>query len=86
MFTTVAVLVYLAAIAIPAFLLYQSGPQRWYLHLMAIAAAIGMGFIPIPAGLQVPTYDLIFGFVFSALLVWGIGGLLPIRRHREKHA
>jgi hypothetical protein len=35
------------------------------------------------------TFDLVFGFVFILLLVWGIGGLIvyhPHRPHHEKHA
>ena len=86
MFTTLAVLVYLAAVLIPGSLLYCYGSTHWYWHLLAIAAAIGLGFVPLPPGLQGPGFDLLFGFVFSALLVWGIGGLFPLRPHREKHA
>jgi hypothetical protein len=47
-----------------------------------------MGFIPIPS-LSKPVMDLIVGFVFVFLMVWGIGGLFLIRphhHHHEKHA
>jgi hypothetical protein len=57
-------------------------------HLLALATAVGLGFIPIPPEMQRPGYDLAFGFIFVALLIWGVGGLVPhrTRPHREKHA
>jgi hypothetical protein len=83
-----AVLVYLAALAIPALLLWRFHAAHWSLHLLALAAAIGLGFIPIPPEMQGPTYDLMFGFIFVSLLTWGAGGLIMYRTHghHEKHA
>ena len=86
-----AVLAYLAAIGIPIWLLYRFGSQSWYWHCLALGAAIGMGFVSIPARFQGPLYDLAFGFVFINLLIWGAGGIIFFRSHahhghREKHA
>jgi hypothetical protein len=83
-----AVLVYLAALAIPARLLWRFHSAHWNLHLLALAAAIGLGFIPIPPEMRGPFGDLLFGFIFVALVVWGAGGLILYRTHghREKHA
>jgi hypothetical protein len=81
-----AVLVYLFAVGLPLYLLYHFHPLAWYWHSLAIAAAISLGLIPIPARFQNAVFDLIFGFVFIALLIWGVCGLLLFRTHREKHA
>jgi hypothetical protein len=82
-----AVLVYLAAIGIPTLLLWRTR-THWSLHLLALAAAVGLGFIPIPPEMQNPGYDLLFGFIFVALAIWGAGGLIAHRTqpHSEKHA
>ena len=86
--TILAVLVYLLAMGLPIYLLYQFHSQHWIWHALAIAAAIGLGFIPIPAQLQNPGFDLVFGFAFIALMIWGAGGLIVYHTHghREKHA
>lgn len=81
-----AVLVYVAAIAIPVGLLYHFRSQAWYWHLLAIVASLALGLVPIPASLQTPGFDLLFGFVFISLISWGVGGLVVFRPHHEKHA
>lgn len=81
MFSSFAVLVYLAAFAIPLFLLYRYHSMAWYWHVLALLAAVGMGFVQPPASL-----DLVYGAVFVFLVVWGLGGLVAFRWHREKHA
>jgi hypothetical protein len=83
-----AVLIYLAAMALPALLLYHFHALHWSLHLLALAAAIGLGFVPIPPELQRPGFDLLFGFVFVSLLIWGAGGLVlySTQEHHHKHA
>ena len=89
MFSILAVLLYLLAIAVPVFLLWRYRSQSWYWHLLAIAAAVGLGFVPTPPAWKTEGFDLAFGFAFILLLVWGIGGLVvfrPRRPHREKHA
>ncbi len=86
MFSTLAVLVYLLAFAIPLLLLYHYHSAAWYWHVLAILAALGMGFIQTPENWKSPTFDLCFGAVFVVLVVWGIGGLVAFRWHRERHA
>jgi hypothetical protein len=83
-----AVLVYLAAITLPTLLLWRFHSAHWFWHLAAVVAAAGLGMMPIPPDFQTPTYDLLFGFVFVVLLVWGAGGLVLYRTHghHEKHA
>jgi len=83
---SMAVLVYLLAISIPVYLLHHFHPQAWYWHVLAILCALGIGLIPTPPAWKTTASDLIFGFVMSLLLVWGVGGLLLGRPHRERLA
>ncbi|HYW47592.1 MAG TPA: hypothetical protein VE959_32285 [Bryobacteraceae bacterium] len=81
------VLVYVAAVALPAYALYRFHSQAWYWHVLAIAAALVIGLIPIPPEFQRRGFDLLFGFGLVVLLFWGIGGfIVPQGGHREKHA
>lgn len=89
MFSILAVLAYLFAIAIPVFLLFHFRSQAWYWHLLATLGALGLGFVPTPPAWKTEAFDLAFGFVFILLLVWGVGGLVvfrPHHPHKEKHA
>ncbi|SPE37243.1 conserved membrane hypothetical protein [Candidatus Sulfopaludibacter sp. SbA6] len=86
MYTLLAVLIYTAAIAIPAYLLYHFRPQASYWHLLAVIASLVLGLTPIPPDLQTRGFDLFFGFVFVGLISWGLGGLIVFLPHREKHA
>ena len=81
-----AILVYLAAAAIPIWLLYRFHSQAWYWHLLAIAIAAALGFVPIPPDYQKRGFDLVAGFALVALFCWGIGGLAMPHQHHEKHA
>jgi hypothetical protein len=81
-----AILVYLAALAIPGYALYRFQSQSWYWHTLAIAAAIALGIAPIPPDFQKRGFDLLFGFLVVALLFWGVGGLIVYHPHHEKHA
>ena len=87
MFAMLAVLIYLLAMGIPIYLLHRYHSQSWYWHLLSIAGAVGLGFIPIPPTMQKPEFDLLFGFAFVTLAIWGAGGLvLPRDPHHAKHA
>ncbi len=81
-----AILVYAAAVAIPVYLLYRFRSLGWFWHLLAIAAAVAMGFVSIPPEIQGRSFDLSFGFTLVVLLLWGFGGLFLPRRHRVKPA
>ncbi|HEY3442691.1 MAG TPA: hypothetical protein VGK29_18160 [Paludibaculum sp.] len=66
-------LAYTAAFAAAIFLLWRFSNIKWYWHLLAVVAAIGLGLMP---PLPVPitaVYDMIIGVVFLLLVVWGIG-------------
>ncbi len=80
-----AVLVYLVAMGLPLYLLFHFHSQAWYWHTLAVVAAIGLGFLPIPAQMQNPVFDLLFGFAFISLLIWGAYGLLLFHTHDDKH-
>jgi hypothetical protein len=86
MFAVFAILIYIAALAIPVVLLYELRSRAWYWHGLAIAGALALGFVPTPAGMHTPGFDLIFGCIFIVLMVWGVGGLVAFHGPREKHA
>ena len=86
MFTMLAVLVYLVALSVPLWLLHRFGSRLWFWHALAIAASLVLGFIPTPVELKGVAVDLIFGFAFIFLMVWGIGGLVVYRPHLHRHA
>jgi hypothetical protein len=81
----IAVLSYFLAVAIPVYLLRHFHSQSWYWHVLAALAAVGIGFMPAPAAWNTPGSDLIFGFAFVLLLVWGVGGLVLGRPRLAKH-
>ncbi|HUB31909.1 MAG TPA: hypothetical protein VMA31_02735 [Bryobacteraceae bacterium] len=85
MFGFLAVLLYLVAIGIPVFLLHRFHAQSWFWHVLAVAAAIAVGFLPTPPSWKTEMWDLGFGFAFLLLLVWGVGGLIVLRPHRHRH-
>ena len=86
MFTLLAVVAYLAALAISILLLRHFGSAHWSWHVLAILAALALGMMPGPDGIQGPAVDLAFGFVFILLMTWGIGGIVAFRPRRHKHA
>jgi hypothetical protein len=86
MFSIVAVLVYLLALLLPALLLYRYGSSPWYWHVLIVAAAIGVGLIPMRPEWNRPEIDLALGFAVVFMLVWGIGGLVVFRPHQPHHA
>ncbi len=46
MFSMLAILVYLAALALPLGLLHRYGSQMWFWHALAIAGSMVSGFHP----------------------------------------
>jgi hypothetical protein len=86
MFTMLAVLIYGAAGGFSFWLLYRYGSRRWYWHALALALAAAVGLAPPLPGWQGPNTDLVIGFVFLSLAVWGIGGLAKLLSpHRGHH-
>lgn len=80
--------VYAAALVLAVAILYLQPSISWLWHLLAVAAAIALGMMPIPAGWAGPSTDLMIGGVFTLLFVWGMGGIVMhvFHIHREKHA
>ena len=58
----------------------------WYWHVLAVIVALVIGLMPGTALLQTLGGSMLYGFVFVVLMLWGIGGLIPFRRLRAKHA
>lgn len=82
------ILLYAAILAFVLFLLYRFEPISWYWHALSVAASLGIGLMPPPAGWQGPKYDLLFGATFLLLFAWGAGGFVVhgARGARHKHA
>ncbi len=67
------VLVYACSFLLAVVLLYLFH-TAWYWHVLSIAAALVIGLWPPPAPLAGrPVFDLLVGFLFIFLFVWGIG-------------
>jgi len=84
--TTLAVLVYLIAVILAVGLVAFLRPLAWYYHLLAVALAVGLGSVRIPEQYSGPTTDLLIGFFFTFLLLWGLAGLVFREGIRHKHA
>jgi putative effector of murein hydrolase len=74
------------ALALPIFLLYQFRSQAWYWHVLAVIVALVIGLMPGTALLETFGGQMLYGFAFVVLMLWGIGGLIPFRRLRKKQA
>ena len=77
-----------AAIGIPIFLLWFFGRQAWFLHVLALAAALAIGFAPPTPVLNTmsggaPLGTFIYGFVVAILFIWGVGGVFAKKRQLE---
>jgi hypothetical protein len=77
------ILVFLLAFSIPAYLAYRFHSHSWIWHALAIAAALVLGFVPMPPEWQSKTFDLILGATVASLIVWGITGLFAVERHHR---
>ena len=85
MSSTLVLVIYLVALAIPLFLLYRYHARSWYWHIVCVAAAFALGFIPTPPEWKTQLLDMVFGFTFIFLIVWGLGGLLAFHEHGGQH-
>jgi len=54
--------------------------------VLAVIAALVIGLMPGTALLETFGGSMLYGFVFVFLMIWGVGGLIPFRRLRKKHA
>ena len=89
MFSLSAIVLYvvaLASVAVPIYLLYRFRSQAWYWHVLAVIVALVIGLMPGTALLQTENGSLLYGFWFLVLMIWGVGGLIPFRLLRKKHA
>ena len=82
----VIVLEAVVALALPIYLLYRFRSQAWYWHVLAVIVALVIGNMPGTALLETLPGSMLYGFVFVTLMIWGIGGLIPFKRRRAKHA
>jgi uncharacterized membrane protein YphA (DoxX/SURF4 family) len=76
------VLLVFAAAVLSALTLLYFFHARWYWHVLSLVAAMAAGLTPPPENWRPP--DLLVGFVFLFLLLWGAGAPLFWKRHREE--
>jgi hypothetical protein len=86
MFSVLAMVLYVVAMAIPIYLLYRFHSQAWYWHALAVIAGLALGLMPGTVLLQTTGGTLLYGFLFIVLMIWGIGGLILYRPQHQKHA
>ena len=84
MFSILAGLLYLAAILLPLYLIKRYRPMIWPMHVLAVAAALAIGLAPGTALLDSTAGTYIYGFTFTFLMTWGLGGLLLYRRRLKR--
>jgi hypothetical protein len=58
----------------------------WPAHVLAVAAALAIGLAPGTALLNSTSGTYIYGFTFTFLMSWGLGGLALYRRRSLKRA
>jgi hypothetical protein len=73
----------LITLALPIFLLYRFRSQAWYWHVLAVIVALVIGNMPGTALLETFGGSMLYGFVFVVLMIWGLGGLIRLRRLRK---
>ena len=84
MFSILAGLLYLAAILLPLYLIKRYRPMIWPMHVLAVAAALAIGLAPGTALRDSTAGTYIYGFTFTFLVTWGLGGLLLYRRRLKR--
>jgi hypothetical protein len=82
MHTYLPLVVFLAAVCLPLFLLKRFHTAAWPLHLLAIAAGVAIGFIPGTPFLNSDAGTYLTGFSIGFFVIWGVGGLIGIGRPR----
>ena len=70
------VLVYGSSVLLAVLLLHFFHSRSWYWHIVSAALAISLGLVPMPAEWVGPRTDLLVGFLFLLLLVWGLAAPL----------
>jgi hypothetical protein len=83
---SVVILVYFLAMLLAIFLLWRFSHVAWYWHVLAVAAAVGLGAMPPMTISGNPVYDLAIGCGFILLLIWGAGEPFYKLLHLPRHA
>ncbi|HUP04053.1 MAG TPA: hypothetical protein VMU19_08690 [Bryobacteraceae bacterium] len=78
--TLLATLVFFLGISLPIYLLRRFHSVAWPWHLLALFAALAIGFAPGTALLDSVAGTFLYGFAIGFLGVWGLGGLARTAR------
>ncbi len=66
------ILVYGSSLVAALLLLYFFHAKSWYWHVLSVALALALGLMPMRGDLSNPQSDLLMGFFFVLLLIWGV--------------
>ena len=80
-----AALVFVLGVSLPIYLLYQFHPLAWPWHVLAVLAALAIGFSPGTALLNTVPGTFLYGFAIGFLGIWGLGGLVGFHKKSETH-
>jgi hypothetical protein len=75
---------YALAVSVPLVLLHFFRAGAWYWHALSIGAGLALGLTPMPVEWSSPQTDLMIGFAFVVLIVWGLAAPF-FRAHEAMH-
>jgi hypothetical protein len=78
-------LCYGSATLLSLFLLWHFGTTRWFWHVLSVAAALTIGFIPGNEFWSRPEMTLLTGWFFVALFIWGAAAPAFTPHHHTFH-
>ena len=84
MHTALTAIVFVFDVALPIFLLRRFR-SAWPWHVLAVAAAVAIGFAPGTALLNSVPGTFVYGSVVMILLILGFGGLIGLGHKKEKN-
>jgi hypothetical protein len=70
--TWIVFMAYGGAVVLALLFLWIFRRKAWYLHVLALLIAFGVGLTPLPEGWQGRMTDIFVGSLFLFLFTWGI--------------
>ena len=83
--TLLAALVFVLGVSLPIYLLFRFHPLAWPWHVLAVLAALAVGFSPGTALLNTVPGTFLYGFAIGFLGIWGLGGIVGFHKKSVTH-